>query len=215
MSLGEKTDNFWSRRRAAVAAEEAAQEAALEAAEAARAESELEEKSDEELLAERNLPDPDTLETPEQVRAFLGEALPQRLKTRALRRLWRLNPVLANLDGLLDYGEDFTDRAMVLENMQTAYQVGKGMLKHIEALAEAEAAKENGADQEAAEDLTDQVVSGDGDASVTALADHVPEEVEAPITPLPNETAYVADAEDAEWTPRPRRMTFTFEEQRT
>jgi hypothetical protein len=50
--------------------------------------------------------------------------------------LWRVNPVLANLDGLVDYGEDYTDAALVFENMQTVYQVGKGMLARFEEEAE-------------------------------------------------------------------------------
>ncbi|MEM1301247.1 MAG: DUF3306 domain-containing protein, partial [Pseudomonadota bacterium] len=118
--------DFWSRRRAAVAAEEKAQEAAIAAAEDARFDAELSEHTDEELLAAAQMPEPEALETPEQVREFMSKALPQRLKTRALRQMWKMNPVLANLDGLVDYGEDFTDSAMVVENLQTAYQVGKG-----------------------------------------------------------------------------------------
>jgi hypothetical protein len=75
-----------------------------------------------------DLPEPEALNSPDAVRDFLQAELPQRLKIRALRRLWRLNPTLANLDGLVDYGEDYTDAATVVENLQTAYQVGKGML---------------------------------------------------------------------------------------
>ncbi|MEO0670344.1 MAG: DUF3306 domain-containing protein [Pseudomonadota bacterium] len=116
--------DFWSRRRAGVEAEERAVEARVAQAEVAK----LEERPDEELLAELNLPEPEALDSPDAVRAFLKEELPQRLKTRALRRMWRLNPMLANLDGLVDYGEDYTDAATVIENMQTVYQVGKGMM---------------------------------------------------------------------------------------
>ncbi|MBY5935652.1 DUF3306 domain-containing protein, partial [Tateyamaria omphalii] len=111
--------DFWSRRRAGVEAEEQALEARVAEAEAAK----LEERPDEEILAELSLPEPETLDSPDAVRDFLKAELPQRLKTRALRRLWRLNPVLANLDGLVDYGEDFTDAATVIEKMQTVYQV--------------------------------------------------------------------------------------------
>ncbi|MEL7126241.1 MAG: DUF3306 domain-containing protein [Pseudomonadota bacterium] len=118
------TRDFWSRRRAGVEAEAQAVEARVAEAEAAK----LEERPDDEILAELNLPEPEALDSPDAVRAFLKEELPQRLKTRALRRLWRLNPMLANLDGLVDYGEDYTDAATVIENMQTVYQVGKGML---------------------------------------------------------------------------------------
>lgn len=124
----QKPRDFWSRRRAGVAAEAEGEEA-LESARVAEAEeAALAERSDEEILAELDLPEPEALESPDQVREFLNSELPQRLKTRALRRLWRLNPILANVDGLVDYGEDYTDAAMILENMQTVYQVGKGML---------------------------------------------------------------------------------------
>src|SRR3546814_8004411 len=46
----------------------------------------------------------------------------------ALQRLWRLDPVFANLDGLLEYGEDYTDAATVVENLKTAYRVGRGFM---------------------------------------------------------------------------------------
>jgi len=201
--------DFWSKRRAAVAAEEQAELAGIEAAEAAVVEAELEAQSDEEILAERNLPDPDTLQSPEEIRAFLTETLPQRLKTRALRRLWRLNPVLANLDGLVDYGEDFTDSATVIENLQTAYQVGKGMLKHVEALAEAEAAK-----QAEAEGVADDAPEAEPeieeaeeapDLALIAEVEDAPQAVDMP-EDTPSEP-------EPEYALRPRRMTFTFDTQ--
>ena len=123
-----KPRDFWSRRRAGVEAEAQVDEA-LEAGRLAEVEqAELAERSDDEILAELDLPEPEALQSSDEVRDFLNSAVPQRLKTRALRRLWRLNPILANVDGLVDYGEDYTDAAMIIENMQTVYQVGKGML---------------------------------------------------------------------------------------
>ena len=119
----------WLKRRAAVAAEARAEaeahEASLRQAEAQA----LEARPDAELLAEAGLKEPEALVSAEEIRAFLKHALPDRLKRRALRRLWGLNPVLANVDGLVDYGEDFTDTAMCVENMQSLYTVGKGMLE--------------------------------------------------------------------------------------
>ena len=180
--------DFWSRRRAAVQAEEQAQDAAARAALAAEQEAALAERDDAELLAEAGLPDPDTLESAEQVQAFLRSALPQRLKTRALRRLWRMNPVLACLDGLNDYDDDFTDAAHVRENLQTAYQVGKGILREIiaEPAPEAEPAPPD------AEPATDepQVLVAEADAEP------------APVAPAPQ-------PKDA--APAPRRMRFSFE----
>ncbi len=119
--------DFWTRRRAAVAAEEAAQARA----EAARAEAgeraRLEAKSDAEILAELDLPDPDHLAPGDDVSRFMSAAVPERLRRRALRRLWRLNPVLANVDGLVDYGEDFTDSATLAGVVRTAWQLGRGI----------------------------------------------------------------------------------------
>ena len=85
-------------------------------------------KSDAELLDELGLPDPDTLAPGDDIRAFMQDAVPHRLRNRALRRLWRANPVLANLDGLVDYGEDYTDAARVVDNLVTAYRAGRGYL---------------------------------------------------------------------------------------
>ncbi len=133
--------DFWSRRRAAVAAEEHADSRAEQQAQEAEARAALDDKSDEEILSELGLKDPETLEQGDDFSAFLKSEVPDRLRRRALRRLWRSNPVLANLDSLVDYGEDYTDAATVVENMQTAYRVGKGMLAHIEKQLEAEAAK--------------------------------------------------------------------------
>jgi len=84
------------------------------------------EMSDDELLEKFSLPDPDTMKAGDNFSAFMNQAIPDRLRRRALRVLWGSNPILANLDELVDYGDDFTDAATVVENMQTIYQVGKG-----------------------------------------------------------------------------------------
>src|SRR6056297_4169178 len=141
--------DFWARRKAKVAEEQLAEARAAEAAEQAAREAELAEKSDEEILEDLGLPDPDTLEEGADFKAFMAKAVPDRIRRRALRRLWISNPALANLDGLLDYGEDFTDSAKVLENMQTAYQVGKGMMAHVEELAR-QAEEKSAAESDAA-----------------------------------------------------------------
>ena len=125
-------EDFWRRRKAAVRAEE---DAALVMAEVQNREDAVAEKDDATLLAELGLPDPETLEAGDDIRAFMAKAVPEHLRRMALRRLWKVNPVLANVDGLVEYGEDFTDSATVVENLQTTYQVGKGMLSHIKAMA--------------------------------------------------------------------------------
>ena len=84
------------------------------------------ELTDLELLEKYALPDPDGMKAGDDFSAFMKQAVPDRLRRRALRVLWGSNPILANLDELVDYGEDYTDAATVVENMQTIYQVGKG-----------------------------------------------------------------------------------------
>ncbi|MDE0303623.1 MAG: DUF3306 domain-containing protein [Albidovulum sp.] len=137
-------NDFWSRRKAAVKAEAKADRQAEELARQAGTQEQLEEKSDDEILAELKLPDPDALQAGDDFSAFMAKAVPDRLRRRALRRLWLTNPVLANLDELLEYGEDYTDAATVVENLQTAYQVGKGMLAHVEKMADDAARLETG-----------------------------------------------------------------------
>lgn len=137
--------DLWSRRRAAVRAEAEAEAAEAAArAEAAHA-AEVEARTDAEVLEELGLPDPDAMRMGDDFSAFLGRAVPERLRRRALRRLWLSNPVLANLDGLVDHGEDLTDAAVVVPDMKTAYQVGRGIVSKVLALAE-EAVPAAGAD---------------------------------------------------------------------
>ncbi len=123
--------DFWSQRKAGVRAEAEAEIAVGEGIQQETERQALESKSDEEILSELELPNPDTLGKGDDFSAFMTKAVPERIKRRALRKLWLSNPALANLDGLIDYGDDFTDSATVVENLQTAYQVGKGMLKHV------------------------------------------------------------------------------------
>jgi len=62
-------------------------------------------EADEAALAE--LPDIDTLDKDSDYTVFLRDGVPEALRQRALRKLWLSDPVLANLDGLNDYDDDF------------------------------------------------------------------------------------------------------------
>lgn len=205
--------DFWARRKAAVQAEADADLRAAEGAEIAARDAELEQKSDEELLQDLGLPDPDSLGEGDDFKVFLAKTVPARIRSRALRRLWLTNPVLANVDGLVDYGEDFTDGAKVLEAMQTAYQVGKGMTAHVEEMArqaEAEAAAEQDAEQPAETDA-------DPDAPA-ALTENAPAPDQLTLTgaapdPAPTAAPDVTTDEDDETAPLPpRRMRFAFDD---
>ena len=87
--------------------------------------------SDSELLKKYELPDPEMVEDEAALDQFFEGELPERLKRLALRRVWRLNPLFRFADEMVEYGEDYTDAATVVEGMQTAYEVGKGYLAKV------------------------------------------------------------------------------------
>ncbi len=80
----------------------------------------------EEALDE--LPDPESLGPEDDWSPFLKRGVPPEIRTKALRRLWRLDPVFANLDGLVDYAEDYNGTQFTGQPVKTLFQVGRGML---------------------------------------------------------------------------------------
>ena len=94
-----------------------------------RDESNYDDLNDEELLEKFKLPNPDKIKKEKGLDVFFKDGVPDRLRQIALRRVWKLNPIIRFADAEInDYHEDFTDAATVIEGMQTAYQVGKGYL---------------------------------------------------------------------------------------
>jgi hypothetical protein len=87
------------------------------------------ELSEAELLEKYDLPDPETIEDEAGLDRFFQGDMPDRLRRMALRRVWRLNPLFRFADEMVEYGEDYTDAATVVDGLQTAYQVGKGYLQ--------------------------------------------------------------------------------------
>ena len=189
---------FWARRRAAVQAEaEADVRAQEEAMLAARAEA-LAERDDAEILAEMGLPDPESMQQGDDFAAFMSREVPERLRRKALRTLWRSNPVLACVDGLNDYDDDFTIGATGNGPIKTAYQVGKGMMYHLEAIArQSEPALE--------EILTPAPEEADVPVAMAAVEEAVD---------MPPEPETVEDLAEGIEGFAPRRMRFRFEEVR-
>ena len=95
-------------------------------------ESQYSDLNDQELLEKFKLPDPEKIKKEKGLDLFFKDGVPDRLRQIALRRVWKLNPIIRFADAEInDYHEDFTDAATVIEGMQTAYQVGKGYLSEI------------------------------------------------------------------------------------
>jgi len=105
--------------------------------------------TDAELLEKYDLPDPEAVTEESGLEQFLnGKGLPGRVRQMALRRLWRLNPLFGVVDDMVEYGEDYTDAATVVEGLKTAYTVGKGYKKDDVEPEEAEALEDDSEAQE-------------------------------------------------------------------
>ena len=85
--------------------------------------------TDDELLAKYELEDPETIEDEAKLDTFLEGKFPDRIRQMALRRMWRLNPMFRFADEMVEYGENYTDAATVIDGMTTAYQLARGIFK--------------------------------------------------------------------------------------
>jgi hypothetical protein len=201
----------WSDRKLQADAEDSEKAPdALPAETAETAENEFEGKSDEEILSILELPEPETLKLGDTVEKFMDGRVPERIRARALRAFWKTNPVLANIDGLDEYCDDYTDAAMIIENMQTIYEVGKGYatqaLDALESLADdGQAEATESVDKSIAQSGAEKIEVSDspahdgdseadsGQAEVLLAEDDATAEPIASVEPV---------------IPRPRRMQF-------
>ncbi len=98
---------------------------------------------------------------------FMGPDVPDDIRNKALRKLWVSNPILANIDGLDDYCEDYTDAAMVPDGpVKTAYRVGKGFLSDEEVAEWEKLGQPKSTEEEEkvfAEHTSDDVAEGEDD----------------------------------------------------
>lgn len=131
----------WARRKAQVAREETEEKQEVEPDAA-------------ELAANRaaaEAVDLDRLGPDSDLRVFLRRGVPETLKNQALRAVWRSDPVFANLDGMVDYGEDFGRKDLILKTFTSAWQAGRGYLDKVAEAAETPQPPEPTGETEAAE----------------------------------------------------------------
>ena len=127
----------------------------------------------DEASPEVELPDLESLTYESDYTVFLSEKVSDSVRNLALRKLWRSNPVLANLDGLAEYDDDFTDAATVIEGMKSAYQAGRGYLdRDAETPPEQEVAEAGEAEEDLEEETPASVATGpEGDQDQTTPPD--------------------------------------------
>lgn len=77
------------------------------------------------------LPDIETLGQGSDFKPFMDPEIAPELRSQALRKLWASNPLYNHIDMLDDYCEDYTDKAVVIPGMKTAYKIGRGLLKEL------------------------------------------------------------------------------------
>ncbi|WP_372995156.1 DUF3306 domain-containing protein [Marinobacter sp.] len=83
---------------------------------------------EQELLEKYGLPNPEKIELGTDITGFMRKEIPEFLRRKALRGLWKSNPVLAVLDGLNDYDEDYTLASTAGQTVTTLYKVGEGLV---------------------------------------------------------------------------------------
>lgn len=185
----EDDDDFlvrWARRKDAARQRRGAPEAEEPAASPAAAPesaSSADETADTELL--ESLPDIDSLTLESDFTQFLQCGVPEALRRKALRRLWRLDPVFANLDGLNNYDEDYTKLGkVVMPELRSLYRVGQGMFLGEAPASGPPAPEAAGAQTPAAE----TAVSGSQDAKSPQTPTEDPKTSTA-ATPAPKDAA--------------------------
>lgn len=125
----------WSRRKSSEEeklTEEVANEEPLKnelSEEAKLKKTEQEEAEEKEMAENRAIAeaiDLETLDYESDFQPFMKKGVPEALKNLAMRKLWTSNPILANVDGLNDYDENFADPA--LNVFKSDWKVGRGFL---------------------------------------------------------------------------------------
>jgi hypothetical protein len=74
-----------------------------------------------------DLPPIESLTAESDFSPFMQPGVPEAARNAALQKLWRSDPVFANLDGLVEYGEDFAADFKSTAVVRTVYRVLQGM----------------------------------------------------------------------------------------
>ena len=155
--------------------------------------------TDVELLEKYDLPDPEAITEESGLEQFLnGKGIPGRVRQMALRRLWRLNPLFGIVDDMVEYGEDYTDAATVIEGMKTAYTVGRGYAKEVVEPEEAEVLEADAEAKEGDVEAKDADAEKDGQQNEKEHADDLADQPDQAKARETDEASDASDASDAD-----------------
>ncbi len=150
-----------------------------------------------------SLPPIDELTFESDYTGFLGKNVSETLRREALRKLWRSDPVLANLDGLNDYCEDFNVVDLPISVAQTSYVPGKGYIDEIEEKIEKELPESGNQVADASTELQSAAAKSEreSDDAATAGSEEPADEPACDTTGVPRQLA--AEEPDTEATKFP------------
>jgi len=123
----------WSKRKIAVTRQQGPEGGEEPVAEIVPPEEETAQQAEREAQREANrlaaeAVDLETLNEESDFSVFMKEGVPQMLKKQAMASLWRTSPIFANVDGLVDYDDEFGSPDLVMKTFKSAYQAGRGYL---------------------------------------------------------------------------------------
>ncbi len=162
----------WAKRKEAVRAEE---EEAAATAVAERPVAQPEPETAEEAMAQLAEENPelaeqisaidvDKLTYEDDFSIFMKDKVPDFIRRRALSKLWLSNPILANLDGLNEYDEDYTQASNAAEMVMKAFEdARKREEEKLKQAAKAQVAEGDAADPSQSEAEAADLAAGDSD----------------------------------------------------
>jgi len=110
----------------------------------------------ESQVADLDLPDIESLTADSDFTVFMKDGVPPALRRLALRKLWASDPVFNVIDEMVEYGGDYTNAAMIVEGMKSAWSPGRGYARdEPPADGQAEASRDVAAADEADKIATD------------------------------------------------------------
>jgi len=160
-----------------------------------------------ELLEKYGLPDPETIELGTDITGFMRKEIPEFLRRKALRGLWKSNPVLAVLDGLNDYDEDYTLASTAGQTVTSLYKVGEGLVDKAKKAADVVEDQSNEPVRISSAE-PDPAIAEDPEPDDTLELDD-----QATPTELPEQQFAEEETSQSEETPEPRfrpRMRFDY-----